>query len=69
MNAAEAGLQSAFEMQNATLTSSQSWLETAASLNRDAMRRWSEVAHQAQTTTRKAYQSNASWAESLTASA
>jgi hypothetical protein len=51
----EAGLQTTFEFQNAALATSQAWLESSTSITRDALRRWSELAQQAQATSLKSY--------------
>jgi hypothetical protein len=61
----EAGFQTAFDIQNAALASSQSAFETSFSLSKDALRRWADVTRQVQATTLKAYQSNARLLESL----
>lgn len=57
-NSAEASFQTAFEMQNAALTSSQSLFETSYTLSKDALRRWADITRQAQSTAVKAYQAN-----------
>jgi len=53
-------------VQNAALASSQTLFETSAKLSNDALRRWVEVARQAQATTLKTYQSTTKLLSSLT---
>jgi hypothetical protein len=65
--AADAGFQTAFEIQNAALKNTQDWFETSASLNKEALRRWADLTRQAQATTLKTYQNSAKLFESVTA--
>jgi hypothetical protein len=65
--AADAGFQTAFEIQNAALKNAQDWFETSASLNKEALRRWADLTRQAQATTLKTYQNSAKLFESVTA--
>lgn len=58
-NTADAALQTAFDLQNAALITSQAWFESAASVNRDAFRRWTELARQTQSSFLSAYQRGA----------
>jgi hypothetical protein len=64
--AAETSLQTAFEIQNAALTSGQALFETSTKLGTDALRRWVDVAREAQKTTLKSYQSTTKLVGSLT---
>src|SRR5712691_7677178 len=48
---AEASLQTSFEVQNAAFASGQAFLESYASISKDAYRRWANVARQAQVAT------------------
>jgi hypothetical protein len=64
--AAETSLHTTFEVQNAALASSQALFETSAKLTNDALRRWVDVARQAQATTLKAYKSSTKLLGSLT---
>ena len=41
--AADAGFQTAFEVQNAALKNTQDWFDTSASLNKEALRRWADL--------------------------
>lgn len=63
---ADAGFQTAFEIQNAALANTQAWFDSAASLNKDALRRWADLTRQAQATTLKSYQTSARLLESIT---
>src|SRR5438445_416757 len=54
----EAGLQTFVDYQNAALNSGQTLLDTSAGLTKDAFRRWTDLARQAQATTVKTYQAN-----------
>jgi hypothetical protein len=65
--AADAGFQTAFEIQNAALKNTQDWFETSSSLNKEALRRWADLTRQAQATTLKTYQNSAKVFESITA--
>jgi len=65
--AADAGFQTAFEVQNAALKNTQDWFDTSASLNKEALRRWADLTRQAQATTLKTYQNSAKLFESSTA--
>ena len=64
--AAETSLKTTFEMQNAALASSQTLFETSTKLSNHALRRWLDVARQAQTTGLKSYQSTTKLLSSLT---
>jgi hypothetical protein len=57
--ALEANLKTAFEFQNAALAGGQAIVESSASLSKDALRRWADVARQAQATTLSTYQASA----------
>jgi hypothetical protein len=65
-SAAEASLQTTFEVQNAALVSSQALIETSTKLGKDALSRWADVARQAQATSFKTYQSSTKLPGSLT---
>jgi hypothetical protein len=62
----EAALKTAFEVQNAAIASGQAWLESTASINKDALNRWADVTRQAQATGLKSYQDSAKYVESIT---
>ena len=55
-SAATASLKTTFELQNAALANSQTLFDQSASLAKDALSRWSDVARQAQAATLKTYQ-------------
>jgi len=55
---ADAALQSAFDYQNAAFANGQAGFEIWTSSSKDGLRRWVELTHQTQATTRKAYQAN-----------
>jgi hypothetical protein len=52
---AEAGLQTAFDVQNAAVASGQAWLDASATFTKDAYTRFADVTRQAQATTLKTY--------------
>lgn len=62
---AQASLQTSFDVQNAAFASGQAFLESSATISKDALLRWADVASQAQAATLKAYQSNAKLFENL----
>jgi hypothetical protein len=53
---ADAGMRTAFEVQNASLASASAWFDAYASLSKSAIARSADLARQAQATTLKTYQ-------------
>jgi predicted TIM-barrel fold metal-dependent hydrolase len=63
---ADAGLQIAFDAQNAALASAQTGIDSWASLSKDAFRRFADLTRQAQSVTLKSYESSNKLFQSLT---
>ena len=63
---ADAGLQTAFDAQNAYLASAQTGIDTWTSLSKDAFNRWAALTRQAQSITLKSYEASNKLFQSLT---
>jgi hypothetical protein len=63
---ADASLQTAFDVQNAALSSAVSALDTWTNVSKDAFRRWADLARQTQSVTLKTSQASSKLFESLT---
>ena len=64
---AEAALQTSFAVQNASFASGEAVLDSSVGLSKEALRRWADLARQAQSTTLNTYQAGSRLVGSIVA--